>query len=116
KGRKGPAGTAKLCFLRSEEASWGGRATSQCLRGGRPQGATARVAPARSRVAPLLRRGRGRLLENGGPAGDLRLHQLLEFCRRTFRLGRDRAAELGDAVAHGRIVERLVERGRELGD
>src|SRR5438105_15871196 len=55
-------------------------------------------------------------LEDGRPTGDLRMHEASELRRGALVLGRQRSAEIGQANLHSRVVQRLVERGRELVD
>ena len=57
-----------------------------------------------------------RRLEDRRPAGDLGLDEAVELGRRPLVLGGERAAEIGQPLLDGRIVQRLVERGRQLGD
>src|SRR5215204_4872653 len=61
----------------------------------------------------LLRR-HARGLEHRRPAGDLALDELLEPLRAAIGAFRDDAAELEQALAHGLVRERLVERVDEL--
>ncbi len=67
-----------------------------------------------STTIPIRAGGRG--LENRRPARDLGLHQAIEGRRVPLRLGRDRGAQIAQPFLHRRIVERLVECGRELVD
>ena len=55
-------------------------------------------------------------LKDRRPARDLGLHEGVELPRRALVLGRDRAAEIGETLLHARVIERLVERARELLD
>src|SRR6266699_6733695 len=57
-----------------------------------------------------------RRLEDGRPARDLGFHEAIELRRRALVLGRERSAEVGQPGLDARVVQRLVERGRELVD
>src|SRR5215475_10827605 len=57
-----------------------------------------------------------RRLEDGRPARDLGLHEALEFRRRALVLGRERSAKIGQPGLDAWVVQRLIERGRELID
>src|SRR5689334_5264011 len=74
----------------------------------RPPAPSCTVAP-----RPLLRR---RLLEHGGNAGHLAFDQLLQTLGPALGGLGGGAAELDVAPDRDRIVERLVQRGAQLGD
>src|SRR4029077_13688806 len=57
-----------------------------------------------------------RRLEDGGPARDLRLYEVAELPGCTLLLPRPRAAEAGRPGLTAGVVQRLVERPRELID
>src|SRR5262245_59196724 len=57
-----------------------------------------------------------RRLQDGRPAVDLRFHEPAELRWRALALRRDRSAELGELRRHAGIIQRFVERGRELVD
>src|SRR6185437_14312096 len=56
-----------------------------------------------------------RVLQNRIPARDVSLQQGLEMSGPAFRLGRHRAAKLGELGADRRVVQCFVERSGELG-
>src|SRR5215831_17425891 len=57
-----------------------------------------------------------RCLEDGRPTGDLGIHEARELRRGALVLGGQRSAQIGQPGLDSGVVQRLVERGRELVD